>query len=156
MAKELISDIKSDLEDYNKWSEANKHNRFSLFDYLHAISTQRDIKSDFIVSLVSFLWPEFYELEKQVFLAETFSEERYNQIKDVDRIKDAEYFINSYSICETFPQIEYKTLKIIGDIIAESWKAKLKLDFPHMDFIVECYEDDPEELWCCFYQKNKM
>lgn len=145
MTKQLISDIKGDLENYSKWAEANKHKHFSLFDYIHGLSTQGYVKPDFVVALLSFVWPEFRQIDETFILDEEFSQEKY----------DRGYYMSEIQISETFPDLDFKIQKLIGEIIAEMWKAKLKLDFPNIDFVVECYEDEPEDLCCCFYPAKK-
>ena len=152
MVSKPISHIKGNLEDYDRWVTTNKPKQFSLFDYVHAVSREQSVKGDYIVSLFALLWPEYYKIDQHVFLAEQFSLERYNQIKNSNDTRAAEEFMNAIPISEMFANADFKTQKIIGDMIAEAWTAKLKLEFPKMKFTAVCYEDEPKDLWCSFYQ----
>ena len=109
------------------------------------MSTQGYVKPDFIVSIFSMLWPEFREINNKVILAEEFYQEHY----------DAKHLMCEVPISELFPDLDFKTQKILGDMMVEMWGAKLKLDFPHMEFVVECYEDEPEDLCCHFLKKSQ-
>ena len=103
------------------------------------------MQQDFVVALLSFVWPKFRQIDKKFILAEEFSQEDYDRGRHM----------NTFPISEMFPDLDFKTQKIIGEMIVEMWGAKLKLDFPNIDFIVECYEDEPEDLWCHFYPAKK-
>ena len=149
------SEGKDLLKNYDNWVEANRPKQFSLFDYLHALSREGKIESDSLLVLLSVLWPNFYVYRGKVFLAEEFSQERYNTIENNPGDMGIEYWINLLPLSELFPFLDLSAQEFIGGKIVEMWSAKLKLEFPKLEFNVWCGEDEPSDLWCSFYQTTK-
>jgi len=111
-----------------------------------------------------FLWPVFVEYDDCVFLAHSFSEEKYqhwqNYFQKLSREKAAvETMLNCVHVCELFiiPPAEVTTrlAEEATGVIREAWLTKLKMDYPNRKFDVTVSLDEPPEASEVSFSQSK-
>jgi hypothetical protein len=114
---------------------------------------KKDFRSQNLLSEL-FLWPAFVEHDDCVFLADSFSEEKYQRwleyFQKLSRGKAAvEIMLNCVRICELFilppAKATPRLAKEAAETIRTAWQTKLKSDFPKRIFDVTVVLDDPPE-----------
>jgi hypothetical protein len=100
-------------------------------------------------------WPTFVERDRYIFLKEQFSEEEYDEL--VKRGNNPEYWINLLTIDEFFSELpdgEDQAIALVKTL-AEMWRAKLKKEFPDMNFAIEClWNEEYGDCGLTFYQTD--
>lgn len=144
-----------DLTDYEKWVDANKPKHFSLYDYIHGVLKSATLPVDVIYALSKLFWPDFYIQNGNIFLKEEFSTERHDELlSNGHEGSKLEYWMNLLSIDGLFENATLQQSKALGQIMSESWQAKLEQEFDDRNFDVQCIVDkDKEEVFVVFNQK---
>ena len=110
-------------------------------------------------------WPEFEVYDGCVILKSNFGKENFESWKTADYIKhyvQIEYVLNHIHILDLFsfeqreePNIEQ--IRYLGAKLCEIYTAKLKLDFPDLEFVMASNFDEDLEDYLdyefSFYQK---
>lgn len=127
----------------------------SIFTIIYWQILDKTISPDQIFILSELFWPKFIKKDNYVFLKENFSEKEYNKLLKSD--SNPEYWINLLTIDCFFSGVsngEEKSAELAKKLV-EIWEAKLKSDFPSLDFIVE-YQFDTElgDYGLTFYQDS--
>ncbi len=142
------------LEDFQKWKDLNKGNKFSLFDYLFHITKLNKLSTDIYFAFLEMFWPNFVVYKNYIILNGNFSEEK---IEDLIRTNEkVEYWMNLFITDPFFENDEDGDERAgsLAKFLVDIWKTKLKNDFPTKDFVVE-YVCDAEcgDHGLTFYQK---
>ena len=144
-------DNQIDLSDYEAWKKAN-NNSFSKISYIHGIINSQKISYDLYFAFLDMFWPEFIVRSDMVFIKDSFDEKQdllKNTYKDD---KEKEFWINLLSIDGLFSEeIDEDKLDFLSKKIAESWKAKLKQDFPERKFKIVVANDE-DDVAVSFHQ----
>lgn len=144
------------LEDYEKWKRANAPGKFSLFDYLHGVSSTQAIAGDITVAYLQLFWPDFYVYKGLVFLKEEFAQDKYQQLVEQGYSgADLEYWMNLLTIDGLFNNLTTEQALYVGSAIVVMWEKKLAAEYPAQQFKVEClFEQEEDEVYMVFYQQK--
>lgn len=104
---------------------------------------------DLLISYISFLWPDFCEHEGMVLLGTMDTEYKAsvdNWLRSLDGSKSAvERMLNHRHLLDVHA-VEREPLEVqlrfIGRTCVEMWRAKLRTDFPHLEFDLH-FNDEP-------------
>lgn len=134
-------DKKLNLSDYNEWKKANK-NKFSKVSYNHGVISTNNLSSDLYFTFLDMCWPEFIEFNNMVFIKDSY-EVRQDIVLDKSKnAQEKEYWTNLLCIDGLFnDDIDEDKLDFLSKKLAESWKAKLKQDFPNREFNIIVVND---------------
>jgi len=116
----------------------------------------REIDPQDILNFSELYWPAFLRKDKYIFLKEQFSEEKYDEI--VKESENPEYWMNLVTIDEFFSELPDGQDRAIflAKILVEVWGAKLKKDFPGMNFSVKwLWNQEYGDCGLTFYQLNE-
>ncbi len=109
----------------------------------------RNLLSEFALS------PQFVEHDDCIFLADGFSRESYSKwlsfYQDIGLGKYAvESIMNHRHIPELFvnapPESSRRLANEAGKALEELWRTKLKVEFPHRQFVVKYFPDEPPSV----------
>lgn len=144
------------LRDLEKWNELNTGRDFSVFDYIfHAVKDSK-IHTDLFFAIIEMSWPTFIQYQGYIFLNESFSEHRFNSLEQNNRL---EFWMNLLTVDSYFygEQDEEKKAEALAKLLSEMWRAKLRIDFPNLNFTVE-YICDKEygDYGLTFYQNKTL
>ena len=132
------------------------HKNPSIFTSLYWMTQDKIIQPDFLLNLLGFFWPVFEVKGGYVFLRETFSQDEYDRL--VKESFNPEYWINLVTIDELFselPDWEEKS-KTLARALVSMWRAKLKIDFPDLDFTVTyLHSEEDGDCGLTFYQTDE-
>ncbi|MBA2726695.1 MAG: hypothetical protein H0U49_00780 [Parachlamydiaceae bacterium] len=106
-------------------------------------------------ALLELYWPNFTLKGDYVFLKENYKEERIVKIEEQN--KNAEFWINLVTIDPYFENDEDgdKKAEAFTKVLIDMWEAKLKKEFPLLEFIIYYFEDeDLGDYGLTFYQKK--
>ena len=130
----------------------------SLFTKLYWLSQLEKIDPDVFLYFSELFWPKFIKRHEFVFLKEGFTEERYKNII-LQGDENSEFWMNLFLVSDYFEEIESSKNESIqlAKTLIQSWAAKLKTDFPDLNFIVQflCNEDEGEYGLTFYQSKNR-
>ncbi len=104
------------------------------------------------VGYASIFWPEFVDFEGYI-LRSSFSESSlrgFEKREGIDR-RSVEWVMNHLHIADIqhfgCPDVSKDKIVLLGNVLSEIYRAKLKWQFPELPCVVEFYiPDDVEEL----------
>lgn len=141
---------------YEDWKAANPARSFTWADYAHFVLQEREVPGDFALAMAKVLWPRFIEVEECVFLAEHYSEEKALSLqKQGLSNRQVEYWLNLFSVDGFFHGVESSTEEDeeqFAQVLVETWRAKLRIEFPGRTFVVEAVRDDEAGDLCVTLQ----
>ncbi|MDB5838996.1 MAG: hypothetical protein JWQ23_948 [Herminiimonas sp.] len=134
------------LPDYQAWRDANHKKEFSLTDYIYGIWRQHKLHPDFFVGLIELMWPKFVEVDNRIFLKQTFSPARCEQLRaDLNSDEEIEYWMNLTvldALFESSTEDFYSEhAEYVLSSMAEMWTWRLREMFPNKKFIVSVIKD---------------
>ena len=109
-------------------------------------------------------WPKFTEYEDCIFRTEDFSSENYRYSLEFARRLGAgkmavESLMNRVLVFECFINAPAKVTPRLAreacETIRDSWRTKLRLDFPGREFKVIYAPDHPPGWWCASFCQPK-
>lgn len=127
----------------------------SLYDYIYQQITLNNLSSDLYFAFLELFWPSFIKYKNHIFLKENLTEAKLLELERQNE-KNIEYWINLLTIDSYFNNDEEGSEKAdcLSKILAQIWKAKLSIDFPDIEFIIENFEDsEAGDYGLTFYQK---
>lgn len=133
------------MPDFDKWRSVNRAQGFSLFDYAHAILSTHQLPTDLLLATARMLWPEYETYGGMVFLKEQFSAARVEEHRKTLSKTETEYWVNLLCIDGLFAYSGSPDLsqdEEFARIVSESWRAKLRADFPDRSFDVKLMVDE--------------
>jgi len=137
------------------WKKFEEPPSSSFHDYIYQQLTLNNLSPDLFFAFLELFWPTFVSYKQFIFLKDNFSEEKYEQNSDRNE-KMTEYWMNLVIIDPYFENTEDGNDKaeFLAKKLAEIWRIKLKNDFPHLEFVVECFSDEEAgDYGLTFYQK---
>ncbi len=147
------NNLKLNLEDFNNWRESNG-DEFNLIDYLYSSLQQGKNHSDLFIAFSELFCPSFIEKEGYVFFSQTFSEQRFTEVKENSQEK-VEFWMNLLTVDDFFIDDKQfrKKSKVFTQTLVESWTSKLKSDFPKKQFVVKyIWDEEYDDYGLTFYQ----
>jgi hypothetical protein len=133
-----------------------KIERPAVSTLIYWLIQDKKITLEDIFSFKELYWPSFIQKDGCIFLKEQFTEEEYDRL--LTENDNPEYWINLYPIDDLFSEIsdgEEKSI-ILVKALAEIWGAKLKNDYPDMNFTIECLlNQEYGDCGLTFYQSDK-
>ena len=135
-----------------------KDNAPSLFTKLYWLTNDGPVNAEVFSYFSELFWPKFVKRHGLVFLEQEYSEARYDQLH-IDKTGNIEFWINLFLVSDFFEKStnqKEESIQLTNKLV-ECWGAKLKLDFPDLEFVVQTLSDDEEtEYGLTFYQsKNR-
>jgi len=141
------------LNDFVKWKELNKDNKFSFYDYIFHIIKLKNVDSDIYFAFFELFWPSFIIYKDYVILKENFSEEKIEEL--IKKDEKVEFWTNLFITDPYFENAENEESKAeyLARSLAEIWQVKLGKDFPTRSFIVKYICDNEYgDYGLTFYQ----
>ena len=113
------------------------------------------------ILLSGVFWPEFAAFEGHIFLAD-FTKGNFLDIakKECSSPSDVEAFVNHRHIVDLFgnpcSEVCAEEIAYLGNLLSQTWKAKLKAEFDDKEFEVPFYDDreDGTKSYITFWQKR--
>lgn len=133
------------LPQYSEWQRLQKE-PFTLWNYIDARS---DV--ELAAAFSKLFYPDFVEIDGQIFLAEQYSEnalDQWRQYFDGDKQK-VEQMINHVHIIDLFNNNASDVYKpelyeYLGKVLTVCWNHALQDMFPTKQFVMEYTTDDQE------------
>jgi len=128
----------------------------SSFDYIYQQITLNGLSSDLCFAFLELFWPTFILHDSYILLKNNFSESKVDDLKNQNEEK-IEYWMNLFTVDPYFEDVEegFEKAAFLSKKLVEIWQAKLKIQFPNIEFVFESFVD--EETGDCgltFYQKS--
>jgi|GEM_PF-396908 hypothetical protein len=128
----------------------------STYTLIYWLIQDKKIVPEDIFSFKDLYWPSFVQKDSCIFLKEQFTEEEYNRL--LQENDNPEYWINLCTIDDFFSELpdgEERSISLVK-MLVEIWDAKLKNDFPDMNFTVEgLLNREYGDCGLTFYQSDK-
>lgn len=132
------------MPDYDRWKGMNS-SAFNVYDYIHCVFREGKVAPDLAYAFFYLFWPQFIEIDGDVFLKEKYDEKRIFGLKKKGYTgQDLEYWINLTSLESLLPESQSIMARHLTDELAVVWRIKLQNDFPQKTFHVRCLDDDGE------------
>ncbi|MDR3623823.1 MAG: hypothetical protein P4L16_01645 [Chlamydiales bacterium] len=130
------------------------NNTPSIYTALYWLVQDKQIESKIFFTFLDFFWPKFIKKDNYIFLEEKYSEERYQEL--LKKKINPEFWINLLTVDSYFENeddFEEKSI-VLAKALVDIWQAKLKLDFPNLEIIVNYVCDtDVGDYGITFYQQ---
>lgn len=139
------------LSTYLKLKAMNKSN-FNLYDYIYYEFSNSKTNPDIFYAIYELFWPTFIVHKGNVLLKETFNESYFQELETTHQ--PIEYWMNLVTIDPYFVNSDepYIKSKLFSKKLSKLWKAKLNIDFPEKEFIVDClYNENSGDVAITFY-----
>jgi hypothetical protein len=134
---------------YPAWSAANG-GRLSWFDYAAGALHESRAPEDLVLALARILWPTFVEVDGLVFLSDSYSSERVEQLRS-QGLEGAqlEHWMNLFCLDGLVPT----RCEDLAPRLLDTWRAKLGADYPTRTFDVKVLRDeDVGDVCITFFQ----
>lgn len=147
--------MKVELSDFQRWVKANEGQKFTLFDYIHAMNIEEQFGIDLFYAISKLIWPEFYELNGYLYLKEEFDNLRYQELKQqLSSESEVGYWMNMLNLDGMLPTQTEKFYSYLGELLKTTWEAKLSNEYPDSDYVVEYIKNDEDEFFITFHKKG--
>lgn len=125
----------------------------SSIDYAHALAHHAGMEPADLVALCNIAFPPFVESGGGVFLKESFVDKTFDRYKVEGKSeKEIQYWMNLLYLSGVFEGYSADRLQPLADLIAHSWEAKLRAEFPSRIFevkkLVDSVEDEVAVTFC--------
>lgn len=137
-----------------KWRNLNKKIDFSSYDYIFRIIKSKQIHDDIFFAFLDLFWPQFIIYKNYVFLKENFSEKKFQEMENSEKI---EFWMNFLLMSPYFEDDEFgdKKAEDFTQSLMKIWQIKLNKEYPDLNIYVEYLHDsESSDLGLTFYQKN--
>lgn len=128
----------------------------SVYTVLYWLIQDKKIEPKMVFDFLELFWPTFIQKDHHIFLKERFSEEEYKRLMKDN--SNPEYWINLLTIDDFFSELPdwQEQSSFLAQKLVHMWAAKLKNDFPKVNFTVEylCNEENGD-YGLTFYQSEK-
>lgn len=118
---------KSNDFSFEIFKEANKPNFFGDIEYIYAILKIKQLPLDFLVKLVSLVFPTFLELDNCIFLASEFDQKKYENLKE-SADDNIQFWMNLIEFTSLHEDLSEELALLLASKIADSWNAKIKYE----------------------------
>lgn len=147
--------MKVELSDFQRWVKANEGQKFTLFDYIHAMNIEKQFEIDLFYAISKLIWPEFYELNGYLYLKEEFDEFRYKTLKQqLSSESEIGYWMNLLNIDGMLPNQTEEMYTYLGELLKSTWEAKLASEYFDDNYLVEYIKNEEDEFFITFYKKG--
>ena len=142
------------LTDYEEWRSRNsKKGSFDLADYIHGVFDYKNIHEDLCFAFLNLIWPEFIEVDGMVFIKDSYQAKKQNISMEAHKLNsETEFWINLLTLDDFLHIKDAEKQTFLVTKLGESWKAKLKQDFPSLNFKITI-ADDEDDLGISFHQE---
>lgn len=134
------------LEDYESWKKNNQKNGYFTFpSYIHGVFDFKAIHEDLCFAFLDLFWPEFIQINGMIFIKNSYYHHKRNiENKFYKSTSDAEYWTNLLTLDDFLHIKDDNKLSYLAEKIGESWRAKLKQDFPKLCFDIKVINDQDD------------
>ncbi len=146
---------KTFLSDFSEWESLNTD--FSLYDYIFHTLRINGNSTDIFFAFSELFWPTLVSHDSFIFIKENYTENKYKDVKETS--ENVEFWMNMLLVDSYFQDDENRDVKAaaLTDILQRIWQAKLKIDFPEVDFTVVAIKDEEVgDYGVTFYQKSNQ
>ena len=144
------------LKDYERWRRLNRE-PFSLYDYAYAAAYQQRLPADAMMAFAMLIWPPFRDVDGLVLLAEQYDATKLARLRSQGLTEaKLEYWMNLLSVDGLFQSLPGATrwhMRAFANTLHQSWRAKLRQDYPMLRFRVEVVIDDEVDDVCVVFYR---
>ncbi len=109
----------------------------SLFTKLYWLTKDGLVNAEVFSYFSELFWPKFVKKHGLVFLEQEYLESKYDQLL-LNKTDNIEFWINLFLVSVFFEKSakQKEESVTLSKKLVECWGAKLKLDFPDLEFVV--------------------
>lgn len=116
---------------------------FNGYDYLSLMSKSLPVPGDFIVWMSRLFCPDFAIHDGRIFLAEIFSEIRYDEFREQGHSAgEAQFWVNLIELTGIFESISKKQACQLADCLVDGWNLMIEGKFPAFVGRAKAHVDD--------------
>jgi len=147
-------DLFADLQDWNEGKGATFQEWLGCYGGI-----------EYAVAFSTLFWPEFQVFHDCVFIASFCDEESFQTWLRCSKgdLAGVEAMVNHQHISDLFmngsPEGTAEQLNYLGEVLKETWQAKLNLEFPDRRMVVDFYPAKADDLVAAqitFYTKRNV
>ncbi|MGP4770756.1 hypothetical protein ACS125_09535 [Acinetobacter sp. PFS20] len=113
---------------FESFKNINKPNFFGDIEYIYSIFKIKELPVDLLFKILNLIFPDFLIIENHIFLESEFDQDKFNDLKEVEEISKAQFWMNLIELTSLHDEITAEQALLIAKKIVDSWNAKIKYE----------------------------